>query len=116
MGSKLDQQIMDSNALTNNVLEDIINVEKMESMLKSELSSEDLLRIDCAILTSLRETKDFSKNLLKQLETECFETMEKHSTINSEITKIQQQAIMEITQPLQNMFDEMVDFVADAFV
>lgn len=116
MSSKIEQQIMDSNVMANNILRDIVDVEKMESMLCTELNSEDLFKIDCAILTSLRETKDFSRNLLQQLETGCFETITQKSPLESEIAKIQQQTIMDVTLPLQNLFDEISDFVVDAFV
>lgn len=116
MSSKIEQQIMDSNVMANNILRDIVDVEKMESMLCTELNSEDLFKIDCAILTSLRETKDFSRNLLQQLETGCFETITQKPSLESEIAKIQQQTIMDVTLPLQNLFDEISDFVVDAFV
>ena len=116
MSSKIEQQIMDSNVMANNILRDIVDVEKMESMLCTELNSEDLFKIDCAILTSLRETKDFSRNLLQQLETGCFETITQKPSQESEIAKIQQQTIMDVTLPLQNLFDEISDFVVDAFV
>lgn len=116
MSSRVEQQIMDSNVIANDILRDIVDVEKMESTLKSELSSDDLFRIDCAILNSLRETKDFSMNLLHQLETGYFEPVYEKTSRDAEIAKIQQQTMMDVTLPLQNMFDEFSDFVVDALI
>ena len=108
MSSKLENvAVIDSNTVANGIMADIIDVERMERMLGSELSSEDLFRIDCAILSSLRNTQDFSRDLLQQLETGIFKTPHVQSAPN----------IMDITQPMRNMFDEMASFITEeAFV
>ena len=114
---------MDSNTVANGIMRDINDIDRMEKMLSSELSSEELFRIDCAILSSLRNTTDFSRDLLKQLEEGSLEAMQKHETektiaksIDKQIAEIQQNTMIDITMPLQNMFDEMVTYVSEAFI
>ena len=87
----------------------------MEKMLSSELSSADLFRIDSAILSSLRSTSDFSRDLLIQLEGGKFETIavKPPKSIENEIKNIQQDVIFDITKPLQSLFDEMFNCVTD---
>ena len=108
MSSKLkNAAVIDSNTVANGIMSDIIDVERMERMMGSELSSEDLFRIDCAILSSLRKTKDFSRDLLEQLETGMFKTPQDEL----------QNAPKDITQPMQNLFDEIANFITEeAFV
>jgi hypothetical protein len=108
--------VIDSNEIANSIMMDIIDVDRMERMLGSRLSSEDLFRIDCAILSSLRNTKDFSRDLLEQLESGKFETVATAPPKLSEydLKDIQQEAIIDITMPLQSMFDEMSGLVAEA--
>lgn len=111
MSSKLETAV-DTNVIANGIMRDIIDVDRMEKMMGCELNSSDLFMIDCAILSSLRNTTDFSRDLLKQLETGKFETVAiKQPEIFEEI---QQKAIMDITLPLQTMFDEMEDYVFEA--
>lgn len=124
MNSKTEKvMVMDCNTVANGIMRDINNIDKMERMLSSELSSEDLFRIDCAILSSLRNTTDFSRNLLKQLEEGKFETVTNEKpekpvakSVDKQLTKIQQNTMIDITMPLQNMFDEMASIVSEAFV
>lgn len=60
MGSKTENvMVMDCNTIANGIMRDITDIDAMERMLSSELSSEDLFRIDSAILSSLRNTTDF---------------------------------------------------------
>lgn len=108
MSSKLKNvAVIDSNSVANNIMADIIDVERMERMMGSELSSEDLFRIDCAILSSLRKTKDFSRDLLEQLETGMIKTPQNEL----------QNAPNDITLPMQNLFDEISNFITEeAFV
>ena len=110
MSSKFEKvAVIDSNRVVNEIMYDISDIDKMERM--PELSSEDLFKIDCAILSSLRRTEDFSKDLLKQLESGIF----KSETPPKDILKdVQREAIMDITLPLQNMFDEMAILVSEA--
>lgn len=110
------ETIIDSTALTNEVLEDMIDVERIEEVINSDLTSMDLFNIDCAILTSLEKTKDFSKDLLLQLEKGLFKNIaaKPPKSIETQIKDIQQQTIMDITLPLQDMFDEMAVFVSKA--
>lgn len=69
MNSKTENVIVnDCNTIANGIMRDINDLDAMERMLSSELSSEDLFRIDCAILASLMDTTDFSRDLLHQLE------------------------------------------------
>ena len=68
MNSKTEQvMVMDCNTIANGIMRDITDIDAMERMLSSELSSADLFRIDSAILSSLKNTKDFSRDLLQQL-------------------------------------------------
>lgn len=120
MDSKTDNiMVMDCNTVANGILRDINDIGRMEEMISSELSSEDLFRIDCAILSSLRNTTDFSRDLLKQLEEGQFEKMvtkEKPKTIDKQLAEIQKNTMIDITMPLQNMFDEIAPYVEEAFV
>lgn len=117
MNSKLEAAI-DSNVVANGIMHDLIDVDRMEKMLGCELSSSDLFRIDCAILSHLREIKDFSRDLLEQLETEYSKTtvIQPQKSLDSEIQKIQQQTIMDITMPLEQMFDDMSNYVIEALI
>lgn len=119
MSSKLENvTVIDSNTLANGIMCDIIDVDRMERMLGSRLSSEDLFRIDCAILSSLRNTQDFSRDLLAQLESGKFEDMTAfpQKSIEYDVQDIQRETIVDITLPLQSMFDEMAGFVTEALV
>lgn len=112
MSSRFEKVVVkDSNMLANEIMRDIIDVDKMERMLDTELSSADLFKIDCAILSSLRKTEDFSRDLLQQLEVGMFNAPPKDV-----LKDIQQEAIMDITLPLQNMFDEMATMVSEALI
>ena len=94
MNSKTENVIVnDCNTIANGIMRDINDIDAMERMLSSELSSEDLFRIDCAILTSLRDT-----------------------TLHNALAEIQKDTIIDVTIPLQNMFDEMINYVSEAFV
>ena len=124
MNSKTEKvMVMDCNIVANGIMRDINDIDRMERMLSSELSSEDLFRIDCAILSSLRNTTDFSRDLLKQLEEGKFETVTNEKpekpvakSVDKQLTEIQQNTMIDITMPLQNMFDEMASIVSEAFV
>lgn len=124
MNSKTEKvMVMDCNTVANGIMSDINDIDRMERMLSSELSSEDLFRIDCAILSSLRNTTDFSRDLLKQLEEGKFETVTNEKpekpvakSVDKQLTEIQQNTMIDITMPLQNMFDEMASIVSEAFV
>lgn len=117
MNSKLETAI-DSNVIANGIMRDLVDVDRMEKMLECELSSSDLFKIDCAILSHLRETKDFSKDLLEQLEAGKFETVavKPQKSIDMELQNIQQQAIMDITMPMQQLFDDMAVIVSEALL
>lgn len=114
MNSRLKTAI-DTTEVANGIMQTLIDVDRMERMLESELSSSDLFRIDCAILSHLRKTEDFSRDLLKQLESGSFETVavKPHKSLDLELQNIQQQAIMDITMPIQQMFDEVIDHVIE---
>lgn len=119
MNSKTENVIVnDCNTIANGIMRDINDLDAMERMLSSELSSEDLFRIDCAILASLRDTTDFSRDLLHQLEEGKFEkvAVKVPKTIDNELAEIQKETMIDITLPLQNMFDEMINYVSEAFV
>ncbi len=120
VGGKMDSKnenlmAIDTNTVANSIMRDITDIDAMEKMLSAELSSEDLFRIDCAILSSLRGTKDFSRDLLSQLEAGKFEAMvekpEKVTPQKDMFMEVQRQTMADITQPLQNMFDEMANMV-----
>lgn len=120
MKSKTENVIvLDCNTVANGIMRDISDIDKMEKMLSSELSSEDLFRIDCAILSSLKNSTDFSRDLLQQLEQNTFEQVHSEKVVSKSLDKqlaeIQQNAIIDITTPLQSLFDEMTPFVTEAF-
>ena len=120
MGLKT-KEVIDSNATATGIMQDIFELDRMERLLQTELSSEDLFRIDSAILMSLRNTNDFSRSLLEQLEHGKFEDfavppVDTKSSIEQEVEQIQQTIIADITQPLHNMFDEMANLVAEVFI
>lgn len=117
MNSKTENvMVLDCNTVANSIIKDIKDIDAMESMLSSELSSADLFRIDSAILSSLRSTSDFSRDLLEQLESGKFKTVavKPPKSIENEIKNIQQDMILDITQPLQTLFDDMFNFVSEA--
>ncbi len=119
MKSKIENvMVEDCNTIANGIMRDINDIDAMERMLSSELSSEELFRIDCAILSSLRNTKDFSRDLLNQLEEGKLETVavKPHKSLDNELAKIQKETMVDITLPLQNMFDEMINYVSEAIV
>ena len=119
MNSKTENVIVnDCNTIANGIMRDINDIDAMERMLSSELSSEDLFRIDCAILTSLRDTTDFSRDLLHQLGEGRFEkaVVATPKTLDNALAEIQKDTIIDVTIPLQNMFDEMINYVSEAFV
>lgn len=117
MDSKTENvMVMDCNTVANGIMRDITDIDAMERMLSSELSSEELFRIDSAILASLRSTTDFSRDLLHQLEDGKFEavSVKPPKSLDSELMDIQRETMIDITLPLQNLFDEMVDCVSEA--
>ncbi len=120
MKSKIENvMVQDCNTVANGIMRDINDIDKMERMLSSELSSEDLFRIDSAILASLRNTTDFSRDLLHQLEQNTFEQpiakeIKPAKILDKELANIQKQTMVDITLPLQNMFDEMANYVSEA--
>ena len=119
MNSKTENVIVnDCNTIANGIMRDINDLDAMERMLSSELSSEDLFRIDCAILASLSDTTDFSRDLLHQLEEGRYEkaVVETPKTLDNTLAEIQRDAMIDVTLPLQNMFDEMINYVSEAFV
>lgn len=116
MNSKTENvTVMDCNTVANGIIRDITDIDAMERMLSSELSSADLFRIDSAILTSLRNTCDFSRDLLNQLENGCFENVmvKPQKSIENELKEIQQNVMVDITKPLQTMFDDMFNYVSE---
>lgn len=118
MGSEIESvTLIDSNGLANDVMHDIKDVVHMESSLSMELTSEELFRIDCAILASLRNTRDFSRDLLKKLESGSFkEVAEKPPKTPTKVLEaVQQEAILDLTAPIHDMFSQMEDFVVEAF-
>ena len=116
MNSKIEHvMVEDCNTAVNGIITELNDIEAMERMLSSELTSEDLFRIDCAILSSLRNTTDFSRDLLNRLEQGKFEEVAVKPIKSAEnaLADIQRQTMIDITLPLQNMFDEMINYVSD---
>ena len=116
MSSRLENFTeVDSNIVANGIMYELADVEKMERMLNFELSSADLFKIDSAILSSLKNTQDFSRDLLEQLENGKFETVsiKPPKSLEAEIQDIQQEAMFDITLPLQEMFDQMNEIIVD---
>lgn len=116
MNSKTENvMVMDCNTLANGIMSELKDIDAIEEFMSSKLSSADLFRIDNAILSSLRDTTDFSRDLLKQLENGKFTEViaEPPKSIDSELTNIQKDVMSDITQPLQTLFDDMFDYVVD---
>ena len=115
MNSKIEQTAaIDSNQVANSMLHEVIDIDRMERTFESNLSSADLFKIDCAILSSLRNTQDFSRDLLRQLESGNFETFTRPPKAFEMDEQVQQEAMMDITLPLQDMFDDFTDIVVEA--
>jgi len=102
--------VIDSNKVANEIMRDIVDIDTMERTLKTELSSVDLFKIDCAILSSLRNTEDFSRDLLKQLESGFLETLSPPKDI---LQDIQMNTMIDITSPIKDMFDDMAIIVSE---
>ena len=108
MSSKIENvTLIDSNAIANEIMHDLADVGQMESSFEMELSSEELFRLDCAILSSLRNTQDFSRDLLFQLESEFFEErMERPpKEFDDLIERFQADTMSEMAFPIQEMFN-----------
>ena len=117
MSSKIENvTLIDSNAIANEIMHDLADVEQMESMFEMELSSEELFRLDCAILSSLRDTQDFSKDLLFQLESKFFEErMERPpKEFDDALEKLQTDTMSEMAFPIQELFNSMEDYIVEA--
>lgn len=115
MNSKIEQATaIDSNTIANEFMHEFADIGSMERVFDSSLSSADLFKIDCAILSSLRNTQDFSKDLLKQLESGKLETFTRPPNAFEMEQLIQQEAMMDITLPLQDMFEDFTDIVVEA--
>lgn len=56
--------------------------------------------------------------MLQQLEEGKFETVavKPPKSLEAEMAKVQQETMIDVTQPLQTMFDDMFNFVSEAFV
>ena len=113
MGSKIENIAeLDSNALANEIMFYMKDVEQMESDFEMELSSEELFRIDSAILSSLRNTRDFSSDLIEQLERGLLrEAAFRPPKIFGDLP---QKARDDMSLPLQSMFGEIENFVVEA--
>ena len=114
MDSKLEKvTVIDSNLAVNAIMNELIDIERIERNYQTELSSADLFKIDCAILLSLKNTQDFSRDLLKQLEEKIFEKdIEKPPKIDI-MKNIQQKTILDIIYPMQDMFDNLANIVVE---
>ena len=89
MGSKTENvMVMDCNTIANGIMRDITDIDAMERMLS------------------------------KQLEEGRFETaaVKPQKSLDSVLAEIQRETMVDITLPLQNMFDEMINYVSEAFV
>jgi len=114
MSSRLENvTVVDSNAIANAIMNDIVDVESMERTLETDLSTTDLFKIDCAILSSLRKTQDFSRELLEQLESGKIETIMQKPQKQDVIADVQQNAMLDIVYPLQDMFDSFANLVVE---
>lgn len=116
MSSRLENFTeIDSNIVADGIMRELVDVEKMERMLEINLTSSELFKIDCAILSSLKNTQDFSRDLLSQLESGKFDAIatKPHKSFESEMKNIQQESMNDITLPLQEMFDQLNDIIVD---
>ena len=114
MSSKLENfTVLDSNTVASAIMQDIIDVESMERTLETDLSSTELFKIDCAILSSLRNTQDFSRDLLEKLESgELKMVIDKPPKVDV-LENIQQNAMLDIVYPMKDMFDQLADLVVE---
>ncbi len=114
MGLKINESLIDSTVASESIRVDIDRLQQIENDFSAELSSEDLFRIDSAILASLRSVNDFSQNLLKELEQNHFEMISAPpKTFEDEMKKVQQNVMVDLTFPLQEMFKSMEDYIVD---
>lgn len=114
MSSRLENvTVVDSNAIASAIMNDLVDVESMERTLKTDLSTADLFKIDCAILSSLRKTQDFSRELLEQLESGKIETIMQKPQKQDIVSDVQLNAMLDIVYPLQDMFDSFANIVIE---
>ncbi len=114
MSSRLENiTVLDSNSVANAIMNNIIDVESMERTLETDLSATDLFKIDCAILSSLRKTQDFSRDLLEQLETGKFKDVIQKPPKKDVIMDVQQNAMLDIIYPMQDMFDQFANIIVE---
>jgi len=116
LADEIMNEVIDIDRVTDGIMDEIVDIETMERTLENELSSVDLFNIDCAILSSLEKTQDFSKDLLEQLESgKIYEVVKKPKKKFDIMKEIQQKAMMDITIPIKDMFDKMAVFVSESF-
>ena len=114
MNSRLENvTALDSNAIAGAIMQDIIDVERLERSIETDLSAADLFKIDCAILSSLRKTQDFSRDLLEQLETGKFKAIIQKPPKKDVIRDVQKNTMLDIIYPMQDMFDQFADIIVE---
>lgn len=107
MDSKLEKiTIVDSNTIANEILNGVIDEKKVD------LNSDDLFKLDCNVLSSIKNTSDFSTDLLVKLENGKFEEITEIPPKDF-VKDIQQEAVLDILFPIQEMFDYVSNIIVE---
>lgn len=104
----------------NNILLDELNLEDLEldlSQIDMSLTTQDLLMKDGSNLFMLNEVRDFSNELLEMISAPIADfaveaPKAKVVSIDEKIGRIQQEVMADITSPLNTMFDEFANIIA----
>lgn len=104
----------------NNLLLNDLNLEDVDvdfDSIDMSLTSQELAMIDCSNLFVLDEVRDFSNELLEMISagevSDFIKEEPKTITIDEKIGKIQQGIMADITMPLNTMFDEFANIIAE---
>ena len=104
----------------NNLLLNDLNLEDVDvdfDSIDMSLTSQELAMIDCSKLFVLDEVRDFSNELLEMISagevSDFIKEEPKTITIDEKIGKIQQGIMADITMPLNTMFDEFANIIAE---
>ncbi len=108
-------------AEANNILLDELNLEDLEldlSRIDMSLTTQDLLMKDSSNLFMLSEVRDFSNELLEMISAPIADfaveaPRAKVVSIDEKIGRIQQEVMADIALPLNNMFDEFANIIAE---
>ena len=120
MSSKTAEMQSSDLVEANNLLLNDLNLEDVDvdfDSIDMSLTSQELAMIDCSNLFVLDEVRDFSNELLEMISagevSDFIKEEPKTITIDEKIGKIQQGIMADITMPLNTMFDEFANIIAE---